>query len=71
MRTPYTCPTCGPRSADGYDTDYRCTDCRRQVLLRTPPNPGCRARQYSDQMHCSNCGLTWDMNDPHPPKCLR
>lgn len=29
----------------------------------------CRARQQSDQMHCSNCGLTWDMNDPEPPEC--
>lgn len=30
----------------------------------------CAARQYSDQMHCAKCGLTWDMNDPEPPKCV-
>lgn len=29
----------------------------------------CQARQYSDQMHCGLCGLTWDMNDIDPPQC--
>lgn len=29
----------------------------------------CAARKYSDQMHCSRCALTWDMNDPVPPWC--
>lgn len=29
----------------------------------------CKARQYSDQMHCGYCGLQWDVNDPEPPKC--
>lgn len=29
----------------------------------------CRARQYSDQMICAACGLTWDTNDPDPPAC--
>lgn len=29
----------------------------------------CAARQYSDQMYCGECGLTWDMNDPEPPEC--
>lgn len=29
----------------------------------------CKARQYSDQMMCGQCGLTWDMNDPEPPTC--
>ena len=29
----------------------------------------CQARQHSDQMVCDACGLTWDMNDPEPPKC--
>ena len=29
----------------------------------------CQARQYSDQMMCGACGLTWDMNDPDPPIC--
>ena len=30
----------------------------------------CKARQYSDQMQCATCGLTWDVNDPDPPPCL-
>ena len=29
----------------------------------------CQARQYSDQMHCSRCGLQWDVNDDDPPRC--
>lgn len=29
----------------------------------------CKARQYSDQMMCDQCGLAWDMNDPEPPTC--
>jgi hypothetical protein len=29
----------------------------------------CKAKQYSDQMQCDACGLSWDMNDPEPPKC--
>lgn len=28
----------------------------------------CRAKQYSDQMHCS-CGNVWDMNDENRPVC--
>lgn len=31
----------------------------------------CFARQYSDQMICSACGLIWDLNDPEPPECGR
>lgn len=31
--------------------------------------PLCKARQYSDQMACSECGLSWDVNDPEPPAC--
>ena len=31
--------------------------------------PDCAAKQYSDQMVCKKCGLTWDMNDYDPPKC--
>lgn len=27
------------------------------------------ARQYSDQMYCSHCERTWDVNDPEPPEC--
>ena len=27
-------------------------------------------RQYSDQLYCSNCGKTWDVNDPYPPACM-
>mgnify|MGYP003387861937 CR=1 FL=1 len=30
---------------------------------------GCRARQYSDEMVCHECGLLWDKNDPEPPAC--
>jgi hypothetical protein len=29
----------------------------------------CEARQYSDQMNCTKCGLIWDMNDHEPPRC--
>lgn len=32
-------------------------------------NVRCVARQYSDQMSCGRCALTWDMNDPEPPEC--
>lgn len=31
--------------------------------------PICKARQHSDQMACSECGLAWDVNDPEPPAC--
>lgn len=34
-----------------------------------PEPKACKARQFSDQMSCSACGLTWDMNDPDPPEC--
>ena len=30
-----------------------------------------KARQYSDQMHCAECGKQWDVNDPDPPLCQR
>lgn len=30
---------------------------------------GCAARQQSDQMYCSKCLLTWDVNDLDPPQC--
>lgn len=29
----------------------------------------CQARQHSDQMTCSACDITWDMNDRNPPNC--
>ncbi|UUV43240.1 hypothetical protein RCCWILLIS_68 [Rhodobacter phage RcCWillis] len=29
----------------------------------------CRAIQYSDEMHCAQCGLRWDVNDAEPPEC--
>lgn len=29
----------------------------------------CQARQVSDQMSCSACGLVWDINDLDPPLC--
>lgn len=31
----------------------------------------CQARQYSDQMMCSRCGLQWDVTDPDPPQCKK
>jgi len=31
--------------------------------------PNCEARQYSDQMVCVKCDLSWDVNDLDPPKC--
>lgn len=46
--------------------------------IEHPPLPGplpepkrdeCRAQQLSDQMNCDRCLLSWDVNDPHPPKC--
>lgn len=30
----------------------------------------CEARQHSCEMTCLRCSLTWDVNDPEPPKCL-
>lgn len=27
------------------------------------------ARQYGDQMMCSHCGKSWDVNDIDPPQC--
>lgn len=32
-------------------------------------NRDCKARQFSDQMYCHKCNLTWDVNDPEPPEC--
>jgi hypothetical protein len=29
----------------------------------------CKAKQFSDQMVCTECVLVWDMNDPAPPRC--
>lgn len=29
----------------------------------------CQARQFSDQMICGRCALSWDTNDPDPPAC--
>lgn len=29
----------------------------------------CDIHQHSDQMKCHRCNLTWDTNDPDPPKC--
>lgn len=27
------------------------------------------ARRYCDQMMCTHCGLSWDVDDPNPPSC--
>lgn len=32
-------------------------------------HPQCQAMQHSDQMVCEPCNLSWDMNDPAPPRC--
>ena len=29
----------------------------------------CYPVQFSDQIVCGKCGLTWDVNDPAPPRC--
>jgi len=29
----------------------------------------CDIRQFSDMEKCIECGLCWDVNDPHPPVC--
>jgi hypothetical protein len=29
----------------------------------------CQAKQYSDEMSCTACGLSWNISDPNPPKC--
>lgn len=34
-----------------------------------PKHNGCQARQYSDQMYCPKCRITWDVSDPDPPEC--
>lgn len=39
--------------------------------MSTQPGDKCAARQYSDQMHCAACRLTWDTNDTDPPPCPR
>jgi|AntDeeMinimDraft_6_1070357.scaffolds.fasta_scaffold19728_1 hypothetical protein len=46
-----------PRSCKEWQT---CVDLIKHV---------CQAKQYSDQMHCVLCDLTWDMNDYEPPAC--
>ena len=33
--------------------------------------PACAARQFSDQMVCEPCGLTWDTNDSDEPRCRK
>jgi hypothetical protein len=29
----------------------------------------CEVTQFSDQMHCARCALTWDVNESDPPLC--
>lgn len=31
----------------------------------------CHVRIYGNQNFCSACKLTWDTDDPDPPKCLK
>lgn len=30
----------------------------------------CTAKQYQNTLRCEECNLTWDIDDPEPPKCL-
>lgn len=40
-------------------------------LEECPNSPTtCTARQFSDQMVCAECDLSWDVNDRFPPDCL-
>lgn len=39
---------------------------------RSPAPPSaipCLARPYSEAMHCKECRISWDMNDPLRPEC--
>lgn len=29
----------------------------------------CHATQHSDEMNCTKCHISWDVNDPRPPAC--
>lgn len=29
----------------------------------------CEAKQYSCETVCNRCNMSWDTNDPHPPRC--
>ena len=49
---------------DGYDAGYRAAKQKKDFNLRV-----CQAKQYSNQMHCVLCELTWDVNDYEPPAC--
>jgi len=42
---------------------------RRTFKRAVSPEQRCEARQMSDQMSCTRCGLVWDMNDPDRPEC--
>jgi len=55
---------------DAY-TFYRLREGRRPPDAPVARPPWCEATQHSDQMHCSACGATWDVNDPEPPFCPR
>jgi ribosomal protein S27AE len=39
------------------------------MVMRRTRVPRCQAQQHSDEMQCGRCGLTWDANDPDPPRC--
>ena len=43
---------------------------RKQAMPQRDPQPiRCAAIQYSDQMVCARCDLSWDTNDSEPPHC--
>ncbi|QGF21060.1 hypothetical protein MA11_gp35 [Pectobacterium phage MA11] len=51
------------------ETSLTGTTCRKQEM-NTMRSPHRQPRQYSDQVSCSACGKTWDVNDPEPPECV-
>lgn len=41
------------------------------MYLREKHGDFCDVVVFGDQTVCKTCGLTWDTNDPDPPKCLK
>lgn len=54
-----------------FSHDYKCMACSDRINSNELNDPceHCEAIQYSDQMVCKRCSLTWDVNDSDPPKC--
>lgn len=70
----YHCPDCMAMVMVGCGHPTLCKLCldrEHPSYDRSVDSVNCKARQFSDQMHCSVCNLTWDINDPCPPECGR